>query len=185
MQWCQENQKKDTWEPLSHCMNSQLINQALLWLDGNEIIRPARLAAVMQYKLPLESKAKLCTLCVNYAQRYPWNAYLLHLRVLTIYMLTWFHLICCVLKPCVNLNYSCVHLLLSLNNNSKREGALKAGVPIVWYSHVAQALGNVGPRKLGVPVLVSRSQTLTRKAGESLVTHILSWCCGVSNSVGN
>ena len=33
--------------------------------------------------------------------------------------------------------------------NSKRGGALKAGVLIVWYSHVVQALGNVGPRKLG------------------------------------
>ena len=31
--------------------------------------------------------------------------------------------------------------------NSKRGGALKAGVLIVWYSHVVQALGNVGPRK--------------------------------------
>ena len=26
--------------------------------------------------------------CLNYAQRYPWNAYLLHLCVLTTYMLT-------------------------------------------------------------------------------------------------
>ena len=33
--------------------------------------------------------------------------------------------------------------------NSKRGGALKAGVLIVWYSHVVQALGNVGPRKPG------------------------------------
>ena len=33
--------------------------------------------------------------------------------------------------------------------NSKRGGALKAGVLIVWYSHIVQALGNVGPRKLG------------------------------------
>ena len=33
--------------------------------------------------------------------------------------------------------------------NSKRGGALKAGVLIVWYSHVVQALGNVGPRKFG------------------------------------
>ena len=33
--------------------------------------------------------------------------------------------------------------------NSKRGGALKAGVLIVWYSHVVQTLGNVGPRKLG------------------------------------
>jgi len=33
--------------------------------------------------------------------------------------------------------------------NSKRGGALKAGVLIVWYSHVVRALGNVGPRKLG------------------------------------
>ena len=62
----------------------------------------------------LWTKAKLCTPCVSYAQRYPLNAYLLHLCVLTAYMLTWFHLICCVLKPCVNVNYSCVHLLLSL-----------------------------------------------------------------------
>ena len=27
--------------------------------------------------------------------------------------------------------------------NSKRGGALKAGVLIVWYSHIVQALGNV------------------------------------------
>ena len=27
LQWCQENQKKDTWEPLSHWMDSQLIKQ--------------------------------------------------------------------------------------------------------------------------------------------------------------
>jgi len=60
----------------------------------------------------LWTKAKLFIPCVNYAQRYPWNAYLLHLCVLTTYMLTWFHLICCVLKPCVIL--VCVHLLLSL-----------------------------------------------------------------------
>ena len=53
-----------------------------------------------------------------------------------------------VLKPCVNLNYSCVHLLLSLTV-SARGGALKARVLIVWYSHIVQALGNVGPRKLG------------------------------------
>ena len=33
--------------------------------------------------------------------------------------------------------------------NNKRGGALKAGVLIVWYSHVVQALGNVGPRKPG------------------------------------
>ena len=33
--------------------------------------------------------------------------------------------------------------------NSKGRGALKAGVLIVWYSHIVQALGNVGPRKLG------------------------------------
>ena len=33
--------------------------------------------------------------------------------------------------------------------NCKRGGALKAGVLIVWYSHVVQALGNVCPRKLG------------------------------------
>ena len=33
--------------------------------------------------------------------------------------------------------------------NSKRGGGLKAGVLIVWYSHVVQALANVGPRKLG------------------------------------
>ena len=33
--------------------------------------------------------------------------------------------------------------------NSKRGGTLKAGVLIVWYSHVVQALGNVGPRKPG------------------------------------
>ena len=32
--------------------------------------------------------------------------------------------------------------------NSKRGGSLKAGVLIVMYSHVVQALGNVGPRKL-------------------------------------
>ena len=49
----------------------------------------------------LLTKVKLCTPCVNYAQRYPWN--LLYLCVLTSYMLTLFHLICCVLKPCVNL----------------------------------------------------------------------------------
>ena len=55
---------------------------------------------------------------------------------------------CCVLKPCVNLN-SCADLLLSLAN-SKRGGALKAGVLIVWYSHIVQALGNVAwSRKLG------------------------------------
>ena len=33
--------------------------------------------------------------------------------------------------------------------NSKRGGALKAGVLVVWYSHIVQALGNVVPRKLG------------------------------------
>ena len=33
--------------------------------------------------------------------------------------------------------------------NSKRGGALKARVLILWYSHIVQALGNVGPRKLG------------------------------------
>ena len=33
--------------------------------------------------------------------------------------------------------------------NSKRGGALKAGVLIVWYTHVVQVLGNVGPRKPG------------------------------------
>ena len=33
--------------------------------------------------------------------------------------------------------------------NSKRGGALKAGVLIVWYIHILQALGNVGARKLG------------------------------------
>ena len=32
--------------------------------------------------------------------------------------------------------------------NSKRGGALKAGVLIVMYSHVVQALGNVGSRNL-------------------------------------
>ena len=33
--------------------------------------------------------------------------------------------------------------------NSKRGGALKAGVLFVWYRHIVQALGNVGPRKPG------------------------------------
>ena len=32
--------------------------------------------------------------------------------------------------------------------NSKRGGALKARVLIVWYTHAVQALGNAGPRKL-------------------------------------
>ena len=40
----------------------------------------------------LWTKAKLCTPWVSYAQRYPWNVYLLHLCVLTAYMLdsTWY-----------------------------------------------------------------------------------------------
>ena len=54
---------------------------------------------------------------------------------------------CCVLKPCVNLNYFLCAFTIVIN--SKRGGALKAGVLIVWYSHVVQALGNVDPRKLG------------------------------------
>ena len=39
-------------------------------------------------------------------------------------------------------------LILCAFTNSKRGSALKAGVLIVMYSHVLQALGNVGPRKL-------------------------------------
>ena len=38
-------------------------------------------------------------------------------------------------------------LILYAFTNSKRGGALKAGVLIVMYSYVVQALGNVGPRK--------------------------------------
>ena len=41
------------------------------------------------------------------------------------------------------------------------------------------------PKLRGGSVLVSRSQTLTRKAGESGDSRILSWCCAVSKSVGN
>jgi len=48
----------------------------------------------------LWTKAKLCTPGVNYAQRYPWNAYLLHLCVLFTCLLnsTWY-----ALKPCIKL----------------------------------------------------------------------------------
>ena len=53
---------------------------------------------------------------------------------------------CGVLKPCVSLNF---FFSFNIIINSKRGGALKAGVLIVWYSHVVQALGNVGPRKPG------------------------------------
>ena len=38
------------------------------------------------------TNAKLCIPCVNYAQRFSFNTYLLHLCVLTTYMLTLFHL---------------------------------------------------------------------------------------------
>ena len=111
--------------PYLHARNNQIleVTKAL----ASSTFRARGNKATKAYEQRLSSVHQ----CVNYAQRYPWNAYLLHLCVLTTYMLTWFHLMCCVLKPCVNLNYFLCAFTIVIN--SKRGGTLKAGVLIVMY----------------------------------------------------